>query len=202
MGCRDARMGGEDAGRRIPGWPAGFGSLRDRSRRAWTCRSRGHRREALVGDVLGLGGVEGRCLIEEPGEEIALGRSARGREVRRFVGEVEVEEDGGDDGRIGEEREDPHLTATGGTEQRQHVVDASEQDGPADLRGRGRSGGGLDGVLGTTLRANSTTRDRSAGRSFENSRSKRRWGRERGAAVKATGPAQEGLSTAARRPAG
>jgi hypothetical protein len=33
------------------------------------------------------------------------------------VGEVEVEEDGGDDGRIGEEREDPHrLAATGGTE--------------------------------------------------------------------------------------
>ena len=27
---------------------------------------------------VGLGGVEGRCLIEEPGEEIALRRSARG----------------------------------------------------------------------------------------------------------------------------
>ena len=173
MGRRDARMGGEVAGRRIPGWPAGFGSLRDRSRRAWTGRSRGHRREALVGDGLGLGGaltprnvrcagtpIERGCLIEEPGEEIALGRSARGREGRRFVGEaltprnaciawgprVEAEEDGGDDGRIGEEREDPHLTATGRTEQRQHVVDASEQDGPADLRGRGR--GGLGGWAG------------------------------------------------------
>jgi hypothetical protein len=50
-------------------------------------------------------------------------------------GEVEVEEDDGNDGRIGEEREDLHLAATGGTEQRQHVVDASEQDGPSDPRG-------------------------------------------------------------------
>jgi hypothetical protein len=45
----------------------------------------------------------------------------------------EVEEDGGDDRRIGQQREDPHLAATGGTEQRQHVVDASEQDGPSDF---------------------------------------------------------------------
>jgi hypothetical protein len=44
-----------------------------------------------------------------------------------FVGKVEVEEDGGDDGRIGQEREGAHLAATGGTEQRQHVVNASEQ---------------------------------------------------------------------------
>jgi len=39
-----------------------------------------------------------------------------------------VEEDRGDDGRIGEERQHPHLIATGRTEQRQHVVDASEQE--------------------------------------------------------------------------
>lgn len=74
--------------------------------------------ELEVGAGVGLGGVEGRCLIEERGEEIALRRPAGGREGRRFVGEVEVEEDRGDDGRIAEEREDPHLTATGGTEQR------------------------------------------------------------------------------------
>jgi hypothetical protein len=65
-----------------------------------------------------------------------------------LVGEVEVEEDGGDDGRIGQEREDPHLAATRGTEQRQHVVDPSEQDGPADSRRGGRSGGGLGGWAG------------------------------------------------------
>jgi hypothetical protein len=83
--------------------------------------------ELEVGDGLGLGGIEGQCLIEEPGEEITLGRSASGREGRGrgFVREVEVEEDGGDDGRIGQEREDPHLAATGGAEQRQHIVDPS-----------------------------------------------------------------------------
>jgi hypothetical protein len=61
--------------------------------------------EFEVRDGLGRGGVEGGRLIEEPGEEIALGWSARGRDGRGFVGEVEVEEDGGDDGRIGQERE-------------------------------------------------------------------------------------------------
>ncbi len=104
--------------------------------------------ELEIWDGLWLGGVEGGCLIEEPGEEIALGRAARGSEGRGLVRDVEVEEDGGDDGRIGEEREDPHLTATGRTEERQHVVDASEQDGPADPRGRGWGGGGLGGWAG------------------------------------------------------
>ena len=48
--------------------------------------------------------------------------------------------------------EDPHLAAAGGTEQRQYVVDASEQDGPADLRGRGRSGlgGWAGGIVSDT----------------------------------------------------
>ena len=44
--------------------------------------------ELEVGDGLWLGGVEGRCLIEEPGEEIALGRSACGREGRGLVRET------------------------------------------------------------------------------------------------------------------
>ncbi len=43
-----------------------------------------------------------------------------------------MEEDGGDDGRVSQKREDPHLGPTRGTEQWQHVVDAREQDGPAD----------------------------------------------------------------------
>ena len=101
--------------------------------------------ELEVGDRLWLGGVEGRCLIEEPGKEIALGRSACGSEGRGLVREVEVEEDGGDDGRTGEEREDPHLAATCGTEQRQHVVDAREQDGPSDPRVGGGLGSGSRG---------------------------------------------------------
>jgi hypothetical protein len=53
-------------------------------------------------DEVGLGGVEGGGLIDEFDRELALGRSARGRQWRGSRGEVEVEEDGGDDGRIGE----------------------------------------------------------------------------------------------------
>lgn len=58
-----------------------------------------------------------------------------------------VEEDGGDEGRIGEEREDPHLAATGKTEQRQHVVDVS---GTAHgiLAGEAGAGAGSADALG------------------------------------------------------
>ena len=35
-------------------------------------------------------------------------------------------QDGDDDGRIGDEGDDPHGAATRGAEQRQHLVDASE----------------------------------------------------------------------------
>jgi hypothetical protein len=39
-------------------------------------------------DGVGLGGVEGRALVEELDEELALGRSASGRDGRGFVGEA------------------------------------------------------------------------------------------------------------------
>lgn len=90
--------------------------------------------ELEVGDGVGLGGVESGRLIEEPGGDDAPRWSAGGREGRGVVGEAltpcngpwgarfEVEEDGGDDGRIGQERQDPHLAATRGTEQWQHAV--------------------------------------------------------------------------------
>jgi len=54
-----------------------------------------------------------------------------------------VEEDGRDDARIGQKREDLHVGAAGGTQKRQDIVDAREQDGPADS-GRG-------GALGRQL---------------------------------------------------
>jgi hypothetical protein len=53
------------------------------------------------------------------------------------VGQVEVQEDGRDDRRIGQKRENPHLGAAGGTQERQYVIDAREQDGPADF-GQGK----------------------------------------------------------------
>ena len=81
-------------------------------------RMGGERAGRRIPRPAGLRGRSRRRLVEEPREEIALGRSAGGREGRGIVGEVEVEGDGGDAGRIGEKREDSHLATAGGTEQR------------------------------------------------------------------------------------
>ena len=59
--------------------------------------------ELDVGHGLGVGGVEARRLVEQ---EVPLRRAASGREGRGPVGKVEVDEDGGDDGRVGEKGED------------------------------------------------------------------------------------------------
>ena len=100
-----------------------------------------------------VGGVESGGLIEQ---EVALWRAARGGEGRGSVWKIEMEEDGGDDGWVGEKGEDGHLAAAGGAEERQDLVDASEQDGPADPCGAGarsrfgigRSMSGQGGVHG------------------------------------------------------
>ena len=69
----------------------------------WSNSRAGHRAErswsrSVGRDGVGLGGIEGGGLIEELDEQLALGRSASGREGRGFVGEVEVEQYRGDDG--------------------------------------------------------------------------------------------------------
>ena len=46
--------------------------------------------------------------------------------------QVEAQEDARDDRRLGEEREDLHLSAATGTEKRKHAINASEEHGPAD----------------------------------------------------------------------
>ncbi len=101
--------------------------------------------EHEVGHGFSLGRIERWRLIQE---EVARPRSARcpgaasGGDRRRFVVQFEVEEDCGDDGRIGEESENLHLAPAGGAEQGQHFAThatrgcpASEQHGPADGRG-------------------------------------------------------------------
>jgi len=90
--------------------------------------------ELEVGRGLGIGGVEAGRLVEE---EVPLGRASSGSERRRPVGDVEVEEDGGDDGWVGEEGEDSHGAAAGRAEERQDLVDTGEEHGPADARGTG-----------------------------------------------------------------
>ena len=73
--------------------------------------------------------MEGRSLVEE---EISLRRTASGLDGGRCVRELEVVQDGDDDGRIGDEGDDPHGATAGGAEQRQHLVDASQKDGPIE----------------------------------------------------------------------
>jgi hypothetical protein len=84
--------------------------------RAWVtsrspCRCSKARTSTPVAGV-----VRAASSAQAPDQRAAFGpsapvRSPCGREGRGFVREVEVEEDGGDDGRIGQEREDPHLGA-------------------------------------------------------------------------------------------
>jgi hypothetical protein len=100
-------------------------------------------------------GVEGGGLIEQ---EVTLGRAPSGGEGRGAVWEVEMQEDGGDDGRVSEKGEDGHVAAARGAEQGQDFVDACEEHGPSDPRGagapnrlgigKGREGVGRRGVHG------------------------------------------------------
>ena len=84
--------------------------------------------------------------------------------------ELEVLQNGHDHDRIGEEGDDPHGAATRGAEQRQHLVDASEQHGPSDAsRVAGASRLSIEGGLRPWPRA--------------------RWARERGSGRLGFGPA-------------
>ena len=89
---------------------------------------------SVVGDVLGVGGVKARRLVQH---EVTLGWAASRCEGRGLVGKVEVNEDGGDDGWVGEEGEDPHGAAASRAEERQDLVDTGEEHGPADARRAG-----------------------------------------------------------------
>jgi len=66
------------------------------------------------------------------------------------VGKVEVNEDGGDDRRIREERPDPHVRSAGGAQQGQNIVDGGEEHCPTDAGAASAAEGlgGGDGVLG------------------------------------------------------
>jgi hypothetical protein len=82
--------------------------------------------ELEVRDGVGLGGVEGRCLIEEPGEEIALRWPAAGERGGGLWGRSRWRRMAETTGGSVRKARIHHLAAAGGTQQRQHVVDASE----------------------------------------------------------------------------
>ncbi len=85
--------------------------------------------ELILRDELGSREVEGRGLIKV---EIGLGRAPSGGHPGRPMRQVEVEEDGLHGGREGDERDDPHLTPAGGTQEREHLVDPSQELRPED----------------------------------------------------------------------
>ena len=136
------RAGGRGKGWSEGGWRGGDGQLGrgdgavgGRVRRESVVEAG---RQGLIEAEVGLGlrvrGVEGGGLIEQ---EVALWRAASGGEGRGAVWEVEMEEDGGDDGRVGEKGEDRHLATARGAEQRQDLVDPGEEHRPSDPRGAG-----------------------------------------------------------------
>ena len=166
---RGARTGGKGEEPRMGRRDVWMGAVADGGESGDGLRSQGSRSpgqgliEVEVRDGFGLGGIECGRLIEEPREEIALGRSASGGKGRGFVGEALTPRNvrcAGAPGRGGagwrRRRADRSETrgsssrrttlraVPGGTHERQHVIDAREQDGPADS-GRG---GGLVGHAG------------------------------------------------------
>ena len=80
----------------------------------------------VLRDGLGRREVEGRGLVEV---ELGLGRTPGRGHPGRPMGQVEVEEDVPYGGGEGDERYDPHLTAAGRAQEREHLVDASHEPG-------------------------------------------------------------------------
>jgi hypothetical protein len=83
--------------------------------------------ELVVRDGLRSGESEGRGLVEV---EFGLGRATGGGHPGRPMREVEMEEDALHGGREGDERDDLHLAAAGGAQERKHLVDAGQELGP------------------------------------------------------------------------
>jgi hypothetical protein len=73
--------------------------------------------------------VEGRGLVEV---EFGLGRAASGGHAGRPMRQVKMEEDALYGGREGDPRDDLHLATADGTQEREHLVDASQKLGPED----------------------------------------------------------------------
>jgi hypothetical protein len=83
-------------------------------------------------DGFGIRGVEGRGLVEV---EFGLGRTPGGGHAGMPMRQVEMEEDVLHGGGKGDKRDDPHLSTAGGTQEREHLVDAGQELGPEDAAG-------------------------------------------------------------------
>ena len=80
--------------------------------------------ELELRESLGSGEIEGRGLVEV---ELSLGRAASGGHPGRPMRQIEMAEDTLYGGGEGDERDDPHLAAAGGTREREHLVDPGQE---------------------------------------------------------------------------
>ena len=88
--------------------------------------------ELELRDGVGSGEVEGRGRVEV---EFGLGRAACGRDQGRPMRQIEMEADPLYGGVKRDERDDPHVTAADGAEEREHLVDAGQKLGPEQAAG-------------------------------------------------------------------
>ena len=77
-------------------------------------------------------GIPGSGLVEV---EFGLGRAASGGRAGRPMRQVEMEEDVLHGGGEGDEGADPHLAAAGRAQEREDLVDASQELGPEHATG-------------------------------------------------------------------
>jgi hypothetical protein len=80
--------------------------------------------ELELRDRVGGREIEGRGLVEV---KLALGRPTSGGHAGRPVGQVEMEQDALHGGGEGNESEDLHLTAAGGAQEGEHLVNPSQE---------------------------------------------------------------------------
>ena len=84
--------------------------------------------ELEFGDRLRIRRIEFGGLIEP---EVSLGWGAGGTQQRRPAGKIEVGENGVDGNGIGDEGDDTHGSTTGRADERQDIIDASDEGGPS-----------------------------------------------------------------------
>ena len=84
--------------------------------------------EIEIGDRLRVRGIESGGLIER---ELALGWGAGGTQGRGSAGKIEVSENGADGYGIAHESDDAYRFPARRAHEREHLVDAGEEGGPA-----------------------------------------------------------------------
>jgi hypothetical protein len=87
--------------------------------------------ELEFGDRLRIRGIEFGGLIEP---EVSLWWGAGGTQQRRPAGKIEIGENGAYGNGIRNEGDDSHRSTTGRADERQDIIDASDEGGPSRRR--------------------------------------------------------------------